>query len=456
MHTKLLRRALALLLCLVMGLSLNSCSLAEQLRATFAPLSKEKGISGASDLTYTDTSADNAAADTSAAPDYTPLSSRYAYACLGEGQRALYDGLLNVVDRISEKSDGGDYLTEQVILDGVVLSDAAIAVAVSALCDDNPSIFWTAQAYTWVTDEDAGYTAVQLCSAYSPDEVIAMRRELDTVLSSFYASVPNGLSKYDREKLVHDYLIDSCAYDEARSADTSLTPENLKAHSVYGALVEKRCVCEGYGTAMQLLLNGLGVECVTLTGKAYNSADGESDAQKILHLWNAVKLDDGCWYHVDPTWDDQENTVQQYNYFNLCDELILADHTLSPTPDELGEAVIDENGTDDMNLFIPSCDATTYYYYSYELPHLTSYDAAALDDSLYAAATRRDAYYVFYVEPTLGYDAALSALFDEEQTFFDLIMRVNARLDSFEIDDTNVMYYKNEPRRSIAVQLNFL
>ena len=452
MRTRRFYRAAALPFCAALCLLLCSCSLADQLRATFAPLSNTKGIDGADDLVYTDT---DAAGDL-VPSDYTPVTSRYAYLCLSDDEKALYDALSENIDSISDEADEYGYPISQVILDGCLLSSAEIAVAVRAVCDDNPGVFWTAQAYTWITDKDADYTAVQLYSVYPPDEVIAMKAELDEVLSDFYASVPKGLSLYERERFAHDYLIDSCDYDSDNLDVTDLDAETLKAHSVYGALVEKLCVCEGYGTAMQLLLNSLGVECVTLTGEAYNSSVKESEEQRILHLWNAVKLDDGCWYHVDATWDDQENAVQRYEYFNLSDEMIFTDHTLSKTHDSLSESEIEETGAMELNFFVPSCSATTYNFYVWEFSHLTDYEPTMLDDSLCAAAENREAFYTFYIEPTLDYDEAVAKLFrDYPQSFFDVIDRVNRRLDSVEIDSSNLTYYLNKPRRSIVVELQY-
>ena len=447
MRTKLT----ALLLCAAICLSLSSCSLMDQLRATFEPLmTPEKGISGADELEY------SRLVSTDYTASYDRITPRYAYDTLGEGQRLLYEGLCENAYSISSDSDDSGYPTPQVIVDGYCLTEAELAVAVSAFCCDNPAVFWTAESYSYLVDEDAGYTALRLYSLYSPDEVAAMQEELDDVLTAFYDSVPEGLTNYEREKRVHDYLIETCDYDTADSDTTYLDAETLKSHSVYGALVDRLCVCEGYGTAMQLLLNGLGVECITLTGDAYNSSAKESESEKVLHLWNAVKLDDGCWYHVDPTWDDQESALQQYDYFNLDDESIFADHTLSLTFDQLSEDAINENGTEDMNFFIPKCAATDYNYYAYELPRLTGYDASMLDESLYQSAISGDEYYSFYVEPNLDYDAALAALFQEEQTFFERIGRVNDRLEDVELDRSNVFYYLNEPRRTIAVKLHYL
>ena len=438
---KRLYRSIAILLCVSLCVTLCSCEAIDSLHRALTVGDTVETV------VYTDVGTEAYLPP----QDYTPIRRRYSYAALNGDRQALCEAIGEAVLHISPDAGDCGYPTAE-IARGVRYTEADIALAVRAYLDDNPYCFWLSQTYTYADGDDG--TTVCLYSAFSPEEVAAMKSKLDDALTAFYDSVPDGMTKYQREKYAHDYLIAACAYDEAASGITEPTRENLISHSAYGALVERLCVCEGYGAALQLMLNGIGVECVPLTGEAYDSSVKESEDEKVLHLWNAVKLDDGCWYHVDPTWDDQESPLQRYSYFNLSDRMIAADHSLSGMPDDLGEDQIGENGAAALNFFIPSCDATAYNYYIYELPHLTGYDPVMLDDSLYSAAESGSEYFTFYIEPTLGYDRAIEALFTEEQTFFDLIGRVNRRLDTVEIDRTNVVYYLNERNRAVSVALN--
>lgn len=387
---------------------------------------------------------------------YQPVQSRYAYQALSEGQQALYDGLLaNVYQVYPEKDDRYSYRMPQAIIDGYQFDAVDIRVTVRALADDNPYLFWMSTTYSMLNDPDLNYTAVQLYSEFEPNALIGMKQELDAVIDSFYDTVSEGLSEYEREKLVHDYIIDLCEYDDADGARTELTEENIRSHSVYGALVDRVCVCEGYGTATQLLLNGLGMECVTLTGMAYDSTGNQSEEDASLHLWNAVKLD-GSWYHVDPTWDDQDQTIQRYSYFNLDDQTVLRDHTLSKTPDQLDKKVIEEKGAEDLNLYIPVCGETQYNYYIYECPHLSDYSGADVTDALYTAALSGAETFSFYIEPSMDYRDAVEALFTETpQYFFGYVDQVNSDLYEYEIDNSNITYYTDEARRCVTVVLNY-
>ena len=444
-----LRTLAGMLAAVLLCISLCACDVSELIQFVTAT---ERGIPEDNALEYV--SLGGPGYTTPAA--YQALASRYAYRELGEGQQILYDGLLaNAYEVYPETDDRYGYRIAQVIVDGYQLDTADVRVTVRALVDDNPYLFWLSQTYTMLNQQDDNYTAVQLYSEFEPTALIGMKEELDQAIDSFYSTVRGGLSAYEREKLVHDYILDVCEYDDDDRDRNELTPENIKSHSVYGALVEHVCVCEGYGMAAQLLLNGLGVECVTLTGTSYDSAGDQDEEDAVLHLWNAVKLN-GSWYHVDSTWDDQDQVFQRYNYFNLDDRTVSEDHILSKTPDELGKEAINSDGTDAMNLFIPVCESMDFNYFIYECPHLTDYDGGTVTEALYDAALEEVEYFTFYIDASLDYDDALALLFkDSPQYFFGYVDEVNNDLYDHEIDNSNLSYYPDEIRRSVTVALKY-
>ncbi|EYE87457.1 copper amine oxidase [Fervidicella metallireducens AeB] len=126
-----------------------------------------------------------------------------------------------------------------------------------------------------------------------------------------------GMSDYQKEQAIHDYIVNSARYDYENYIKNTIPKES---HMAYGILVNKVGVCEGYALAMYKLLNMAGVECKVITG----TANGED------HAWNIVKLDDG-YYHVDATFDDPvinggEISTLSHKYFNLTDKQIEMDH----------------------------------------------------------------------------------------------------------------------------------
>ncbi len=67
--------------------------------------------------------------------------------------------------------------------------------------------------------------------------------------------------------------------------------------NLIGALVDGRCVCEGYAHAFFYLCQKSGVDAVCIPG--YAKANGDTEG----HMWNGVFID-GVLYAVDATWND--------------------------------------------------------------------------------------------------------------------------------------------------------
>lgn len=124
---------------------------------------------------------------------------------------------------------------------------------------------------------------------------------------------------YKDIKMVHDYLIDNVEYD------TTISRPHI--YNVYGALVNKQAVCEGYARAFKYIMDNLGINCTLVIGKGTNS-EGRTEN----HAWNYVQLN-GNWYAIDCTWDDPVTSgggwvsqASKYKYFLKGANTIGADH----------------------------------------------------------------------------------------------------------------------------------
>lgn len=124
---------------------------------------------------------------------------------------------------------------------------------------------------------------------------------------------------YKDIKMVHDYLIDNIEYD------TTISKPHI--YNVYGALINKQAVCEGYARAFKYIMDNLGINCTLVIGKGTNS-EGRTEN----HAWNYVQLD-GTWYAIDCTWDDPVvsnggwvSQSSKYKYFLKGANSIGTDH----------------------------------------------------------------------------------------------------------------------------------
>lgn len=127
---------------------------------------------------------------------------------------------------------------------------------------------------------------------------------------------------YQDIKMVHDYLVDNIEYD------TSISKPHI--YTIYGALINKVCVCEGYARAFKYIMDGLNIPCVMVMGEATNS-----QGQRENHAWNYVQIN-GKWYAIDVTWDDpvvygggRVTNESRYKYFLKGSNSFNQDHVPS-------------------------------------------------------------------------------------------------------------------------------
>lgn len=103
---------------------------------------------------------------------------------------------------------------------------------------------------------------------------------------------------YNKVLKIHDTLIGDIEYSEDINVPI--------AHSIAGAMTsEKSAVCEGYAKVMQVMMNCYDIENIYVTGLGNGGG----------HAWNMVGMDDGKYYWLDATWDDQLYEEFQHDYF---------------------------------------------------------------------------------------------------------------------------------------------
>ena len=106
--------------------------------------------------------------------------------------------------------------------------------------------------------------------------------------------------RYSKVLQVHDWIIENLEY--------SLDIQNENVYNLYGALIDRVAVCEGYAEALKYALDALEIPCILVSGTATNS-NGTTES----HAWNYVQIE-GRWYAVDTTWDDP--VVKGYGYIS--------------------------------------------------------------------------------------------------------------------------------------------
>jgi hypothetical protein len=126
--------------------------------------------------------------------------------------------------------------------------------------------------------------------------------------------VDEGMTEYEKEMAIHDYIVLNCEYDYDNYLNGCIPMDSYEA---YGVLINKTAVCSGYANATAILMNMAGLECKCINGNV--STDG--------HAWNIIKID-GEYYQLDTTWDDpvpDRKGYVRHKYFNLNDESLWLD-----------------------------------------------------------------------------------------------------------------------------------
>lgn len=234
-----------------------------------------------------------------------------------EGARFAYARLTEALDALEEEV----YFPES-----TGCTEADIRAAFDAISNDLPEYFYVLHFGVNEDQDGSGYVAKLswgLGYRYATkEEVTQAKQEVEHKIEAFLVSVPSDIqTDYEKALYVHDYLANTISYGWG-----------IDPQSIYGALVEGKCVCAGYANAYTVLMRRLGVKTWYIEGVA----NGER------HAWNVSWIDGKCAY-TDVTWDDLNPGVR-YKYFNLNREEMEQNHTpddkfLSVLPEETAPVV---------------------------------------------------------------------------------------------------------------------
>ena len=237
---------------------------------------------------------------------YEPITDYYCRGALAKLSNATallyaYDAIVAGVENTQTEIDvhnGSD-----------PLSTDELRVVVDAYRRDYAEHFWFGSSYSYTYNGDT-VLCVKPTYTMTGDALVEARLLFEAKLERILAAAEPSASELALEVFFHDYL--------AASVDYVLDAPH--AHDAYGAIVEGKAVCEGYAEALQVLLHRVGIQSLIVLGSSVNPETGESEG----HAWNMVRID-GAFYHVDLTWNDQDNYLY-HAYFNVTDTEIQFDH----------------------------------------------------------------------------------------------------------------------------------
>lgn len=231
------------------------------------------------------------------------------------------------------------------------IDNDAIDRAYRALLKDHQEVFWVHNGQIYYKTINKGDTDFMPSYGYTQEEAVGIQGSMEQAYQQVAALLPEGVSTYDKVRVVYDYVIGCTEY-----------VINENDQNIAGVFAQGQAVCAGYAGAVQYLLERLGVESIYVSGETKMSSGG--------HAWNIVNID-GSYYYVDATNGDQPDLL------GLGGSVPLYDY-LAPFPGEYSQIC-----WPDEEFSIPECTAVDYNYYMMNGNCFPSYDW----DTLYGYLT---------------------------------------------------------------------
>lgn len=220
-----------------------------------------------------------------------------AYSKLGKSEKEIYDTVVN--GEFGQLVFTFDKTTDVYYDDFSSIDYTAILYAIDL---DHPEIFYNGGCRVSTKSGNLIYEILlpqntstsETFFSDDKDTLDKMNREM---YEAFGKASLKFKTRYDFVKSLHDWLCNNVTYVN--------NCENC--HNPYGTLVEKEAVCQGYAETFKMYCDYYNIPCVCIVGNGVSGSESEG------HMWNAVQMDDGKWYLLDVTWDDQSKIV--YDYF---------------------------------------------------------------------------------------------------------------------------------------------
>lgn len=253
------------------------------------------------------------AGNTGTAGGGTGKSDEWFYNAFDIRQKSIYDAFrASAQDPFRQQlitiSDGADEK------DGIHIGD--IDTVYQGFLYDHPEMFWLGQTYSYRlsgADED-GETADAVAVIPIPEteeELARQREEFEVSTAQFLEAIGDPDSDEEYARAVYEQLAGETEYTGEAVYDDAMRLQ----HTAYGAVVEKRAVCDGFALAYKYLLSAKGIPCLVIPGVSEGNP----------HTWNIAKWN-GHWHEADLTWDASLGNESGSQYFDLTTAEMQKDH----------------------------------------------------------------------------------------------------------------------------------
>ncbi len=193
------------------------------------------------------------------------------------------------------------YITNIKLDDSIIKQVVNEAVKHTGVPTEGDYIYW--QCSEWEADYNWEYlngtyyyTLTYIFSYYTTYE---QEREMDIAVANLLNTLDLSGTDYEKITKIYNYMCNNIIYNYS-SKDDSI-------YSAYGALINKKAVCQGFATLFYRLALENNIDARVISG----IADGGP------HGWNIVKVGNQ-YYNIDTTWD-ANNIKSGYKYCMVTD-----------------------------------------------------------------------------------------------------------------------------------------
>ncbi|MBQ9847935.1 MAG: hypothetical protein IJO64_02630 [Clostridia bacterium] len=250
----------------------------------------------------------------------TDKGSKFYYSRLSNGEKNIYDKMCGALLRFEPALSLHAGMGKAFSIDTHKIIEAVLF--------DNP-VFFYVNRNRIVVKQTPLYIQFNFQYTHEKEEAEQLWMQVEEKIANFIQhNIKPEMSPLAKQIAIHRHM---------GLISASRPPYDKEDFSVIGALIKGRCVCEGYAKAYKLFCDRLGIASIVVLG------DGiKPDGTKEPHAWNITRIN-GVTAHTDACWDAQFG-VSSYDYFNLCDADIAADHSFD-------------------NMIYPKCDPNKINYF---------------------------------------------------------------------------------------------
>lgn len=158
------------------------------------------------------------------------------------------------------------------------------------------------------------------------EEYILFAKTLAEIFSTMQNVIEDRItpemSRREKIEVINDWIIHNIRYDYNSEyfnnaqfyCATDTNYYNVDVHEIECGVLHGYAICEGYSKIFEVFCDMLDIPCIKISGFVTTSVDS--------HGWNIVLLEDNQLYHVDTTW----NTNNNPKYLLIDSQTMKEDH----------------------------------------------------------------------------------------------------------------------------------